>query len=128
MLCIGHVDQNYFIKGRLASSTLEESLETASEPDNNAEGIWDRMQEADLVTEDFSFRKYVDGDADPIIRETITKSSIINSIYLALLVMIKFIQVNTSSYRAFKKLQYSPSFRIAIQLFFVRTNNKREHK
>ena len=53
---------------------------------------------------------------------------LINSFYLALLVMITFIQVDTSSYRACKKLQYPSTFRTAIQLFFIRTNNKRKHE
>ena len=48
------------------------------------------------------------------------------SFYLALLVMITFIQVDTSSYRACKKLQYPSTFRTALQLFFIRTNNKRK--
>ena len=44
------------------------------------------------------------------------------SFYLALLVMITFIQVNTSSYRACKKLQYSSTFR------FIGTNDKRKRE
>ena len=42
--------------------------------------------------------------------------------YLAFVVMKMFIQVDTSSYRACKKLQYLSTFRTAIQLFFIRTN------
>ena len=41
---------------------------------------------------------------------------------------VTFIQVDTSSYRACKKLQYPSTFRTAIQLFFIRTNNKRKHE
>ena len=53
---------------------------------------------------------------------------LVNLFYLALLVMITFIQVNRSSYRAFKKLQYSFTFQIAVHLFFIRTDNERNHE
>ena len=59
---------------------------------------------------------------------TVILAFLITLFYLALLVMITFIQVNTSSYRACKNLQYSSTFRTAIQLFFTGTNNKRKHE
>ena len=34
--------QNCFMKVRIAPSTLEKTLETSSESDNNAEGTWDK--------------------------------------------------------------------------------------
>ena len=54
--------QNCFRKVRFSSSTLEQNLETANESDNNAEGIWERLQVAGLVPEGFNFNEYVEGD------------------------------------------------------------------
>ena len=66
------------MKARFASSKSEESLETVSESDSNAEGIWDRLQAAGLVPEDSILNEYVGGDTDLITRKTITESIIIN--------------------------------------------------
>ena len=72
--------QNCFRKVHFVPSTSEENLETASEIDNNAEGIWERLQATGLVPESFNFNEYVEGDADLVTRETITECSIIDDL------------------------------------------------
>ena len=72
--------QNCFRKLCFSPSTLEKNLETANESDNNAEGIWERLQVAGLVPEGSNFNEYVEGDSDLITRETITESSIIDDL------------------------------------------------
>ena len=55
-------------------------METNSESDNNAEGIWERLQVAGLVPQGFNFNEYVEVDSDLITHETITESSIIDDL------------------------------------------------
>ena len=70
--------QKCFRKVCFSPSTLEKSLETANDSENNAEGIWERLQVAGLVPEGSNFNEYVEGDSNLITRETITESSIID--------------------------------------------------
>ena len=72
--------QNCFRKVRFALSTSEESMETASEPDNSADGIWERWQAVRLVLESFNFNEYVESDADLITREAITISTVVDDL------------------------------------------------
>ena len=65
--------QNCFMEVRFATSTLKESLETASEFDNNGEEIWARFQIAGFVPKDFNFNKYGDGDTDIITARPLQK-------------------------------------------------------
>ena len=57
------------------------------------------------------------------------ESVLINNM-VTLLVMITFIQVNTRSYRACKKTSIfvNVSNSYSMQLFFIKTNNKRKHE
>ena len=72
--------QNCLRKVRFALSTSEESMETASEPDNSADGIWERWQAAGLVLESFNFNEYVERDADLFTLETITTSTVVDDL------------------------------------------------
>ncbi|CAM1320826.1 Uncharacterised protein r2_g2914 [Pycnogonum litorale] len=72
--------QNCFKKAKFIQEAYEEEVKELEETDEEAKGIWERLQAAGLVPNTLGFMEFAETDTQLVTRETITEEGILEEI------------------------------------------------